>query len=56
MTFYENAGLNWSKGRLLSHLVKLLAIMQIDPTDGSVELELQDTVEILERRHNYVVA
>ena len=53
---FENVQINWSKGRLMSHLIKLAVLMVVDPEDGSVELEMQDTVNILKERYNYVVA
>ncbi len=53
---FENCNINWSKGRLLSHLIKLAVLMVLDPEDGSIELEMQDTVEILGKRYGYVLA
>jgi hypothetical protein len=40
----------------MSHLIKLAFLMVSDPEDGSVELEMRDTVEVLQKRYGYVVA
>jgi hypothetical protein len=53
---FENCNSKWSKGRLLSHLVKLIVLRTIDPEDGSIELEMQDCMEILSKRYTYVMA
>jgi hypothetical protein len=53
---FENCNSKWSKGRLFSHLFKLVVLRTIDPEDGSIELEMQDCMEILSRRYSYVLA
>lgn len=52
----ENVQINWSKGRLMSHLIKVAVLMAMYPEDGSIELEMRDTLEVLQRRFGYVVA
>jgi hypothetical protein len=53
---FENVKINWSKGRLMSHLIKLAFLMVSDPEDGSIELEMKDTVEVIQRRYGNVLA
>lgn len=50
---YENVCKSWSKGRLFSHLIKLAYLMVIDPSDGSVELEMIDTLDIVKGKYGF---